>query len=82
MTIFYSDVEPLSKYSPVMLHLSPTTRILNENSVGTCRAVSMGQGQQFPPLVAMSVPPANFIGRTRKIEPKELPSYLSLLLLT
>ena len=32
MTIFYSDVEPLSKYSPVMLHLSPATRILNENS--------------------------------------------------
>ena len=23
MTIFYSDVEPLSKYSPVMLHLTP-----------------------------------------------------------
>ena len=32
-TIFYSDVEPLSKYSPVMLHLSPATRILNENPV-------------------------------------------------
>ena len=32
MTIFYSDVEPLSKYSPVMSHLSPATRILNENS--------------------------------------------------
>ena len=31
MTIFDSDVEPLSKYSPVMLHLSPATRILNEN---------------------------------------------------
>jgi len=28
------------------------------------------------------MPPANFIGRTRKIEPKELPSYLSLSLLT
>ena len=28
---FYSDVEPLSKYSPVMQHLSPITRILNEN---------------------------------------------------
>ena len=28
---FYSDVEPLSKYSPVMLHLSPITRILNKN---------------------------------------------------
>ena len=31
LTIFYSDVEPLSKYSPVTLHLSPATRILNEN---------------------------------------------------
>ena len=31
MTIFYSDVEPLLKYSPVMLYLSPAMRILNEN---------------------------------------------------
>ena len=31
MTIFYSDVEPLSKYSPAMLHLSPSTRIANHN---------------------------------------------------
>ena len=31
MTVFYSGVEPLSKYSPVMLHLSPASRILNEN---------------------------------------------------
>ena len=31
MTIFYSVVEPLSKYSPVTLHLSPAVRILNEN---------------------------------------------------
>ena len=31
MTIFYSDVEPLSKSSPVMLNLSPATRIGNEN---------------------------------------------------
>ena len=28
---FYSDMEPLSKYSPVMLDLSPATIILNEN---------------------------------------------------
>ena len=28
-----SDLKPLSKYSPVMLHLSPATRILNENPV-------------------------------------------------
>ena len=31
LTDFYSDMEPLSKYSPVTLHLSPATRILNEN---------------------------------------------------
>ena len=32
MTTFYSDAEPFSKYmySPVMLHLSPATRILNK----------------------------------------------------
>ena len=28
---FYSDVEPFSKYSPVTLHLSYNTTILNEN---------------------------------------------------
>ena len=33
MTVIYSDLEPLSKYSPVMLHLSPTTKILKENPV-------------------------------------------------
>ena len=31
MTIFNSDVEPLSKYSPEMLHLPPATGIFNEN---------------------------------------------------
>ena len=31
MTIFYSEVEPLLKYSPVTLYLSPAMRILNEN---------------------------------------------------
>ena len=31
MTIFHSDVECLSQYSPVKLHLSPGIRILNEN---------------------------------------------------
>ena len=29
-TIFYMDVDPLQKYSPPMLHLSPATRIFNE----------------------------------------------------
>ena len=31
LTMFYSDVKALSKYSPLMLHLSPATRILSEN---------------------------------------------------
>ena len=31
----FTDVEPFSKYSPVTLHLSPATRILNENPVKT-----------------------------------------------
>jgi len=39
MTNFYSDMEPVSKYSPVMLNLSPATRILNENlEQNTCFA--------------------------------------------
>ena len=33
MTIFYSDTKPLLKYSPVMLHISAATRILNESPV-------------------------------------------------
>ena len=32
-TIIYSDLGPLSKYSPVMLNLLPATRILDENPV-------------------------------------------------
>ena len=31
MTIFYSDMEPLSQYFPVKLHRSPATRFLSEN---------------------------------------------------
>ena len=31
MTIFYSDVEPLSQYFSVTLYLSPATRILSKN---------------------------------------------------
>ena len=33
MATFYLDVESLLKYSPVLLHLSPATRILNEDPV-------------------------------------------------
>ena len=36
MTIFYSDMEPLSEYFPVTLHLSPVTRVLNENPGRVC----------------------------------------------
>ena len=40
MTVFYSDVEePLSKYSPVMLHLSLATGIFNENPNHCCQTV-------------------------------------------
>ena len=39
MTIFYSDEEPLSQYSPITLHLSPATRILNENPDSVCSCI-------------------------------------------
>ena len=46
MTInfFFSDVEPLSKCSPVTLHLSPATRILNENPANVFLIWSMLAG--------------------------------------
>ena len=40
--VFYSDVQPLSKYSPVTLHLSPATRILNESP---CRFANKFKGK-------------------------------------
>ena len=43
MNIFYSDMEPLSQYSPVTLQLSPATRILYENPGN----VSHYQQQQY-----------------------------------
>ena len=36
LTIFFSDMEPLSHYSPVLLHLSPAARILTENPEVAC----------------------------------------------
>ena len=33
MTVFYSDMEPLSRYSPEKLHLSLATRTFSENAV-------------------------------------------------
>ena len=36
MTNFYSDIEPLSEYSPVTLNLSPATRVLNQNPGRIC----------------------------------------------
>ena len=46
MTInfFFSDVEPLSKCSPVTLHLSPAARILNENPANVFLIWSMLAG--------------------------------------
>ena len=82
MTIFYSDVEPLSKYSPVMLQFLLLVEFLTKTLLVPAVPSVWARGRQFPPSVAMGMPPANFIGRTRKIEPKELPSYLSLPLLT
>ena len=32
MNIFNLDMEPLSQYSPAMLHLSPATRILDDKN--------------------------------------------------
>ena len=34
MTIFYSDVEPLSKYSPVTLHLTPLLEFFTKTLLG------------------------------------------------
>ena len=53
MTIFYSDMEPLSKYSPVMLHLSPTTRILNENP--GCRPRTLSHVISIPFMALHSI---------------------------
>ena len=54
MTIFYSDMEPLSKYSPVMLHLSPpTTRILNENP--GCRPRTLSHMISIPFIALHSI---------------------------
>ena len=33
MTILYSDMEPLSKHSPITLQLSPATRILKLQTI-------------------------------------------------
>ena len=46
MTIFESDMEPLSKNSPVMLQLSPATRILNENPASTIYHDSVGSSEK------------------------------------
>ena len=44
LIFFFSDVEPLSKCSPVTLHLSPATRILNENPANVFLIWSMLAG--------------------------------------
>ena len=47
---FYSDAEHLSKCSPVTLHLSPGSRILNENSVSESLAVIFLNSEHFNEL--------------------------------
>ena len=47
MTIFYSDVEPFSEYSPVRLHLSPATRILNEKPWVTEKSITVVKDRTF-----------------------------------
>ena len=52
MTIFYSDMKLLSKYSPITLHFSPATRILSENpalSAVDKKGMNMGpEGGKLP----------------------------------
>ena len=50
MIKFYSDAEHLSKCSPVTLHLSPGSRILNENSVSKSLAVIFLNSEHFNEL--------------------------------
>ena len=60
MTIFYSDMEPHSKYSPVTLHLSPATIILNENCVlrqSYQHTVEVGPLSQCPAKMYIDFPP-------------------------
>ena len=57
MTILYSDMELLSKCSPVTLHLSPVTRILNENP--GCYFENKSQ-QQFPWSILLSTMSLSF----------------------
>ena len=52
MTIFYSEVEPHSKCSPVTLHLCPATRIINKNPDNYYGGADLGgrvQGVRTPP---------------------------------
>lgn len=50
MTIFYSDVKPLSKYSHVTLHLPPATWILSENPDAYERLYGVLVTQEFDVL--------------------------------
>ena len=52
LTILYSDVECLSKYSPVTLHLSPATGIFIENR--ECYLKKKTSQQQFPSSILLS----------------------------
>ena len=50
---FYSDMKPLSKYSPVTLQLSPTSRIRNEYPAKWGREL---EGLQLSPSFKASCP--------------------------
>ena len=56
MTIFYSDIEPLSKYSWVTLHLYPVTRILTENSESIVTGKFIADHTEFEPGLVTFLP--------------------------
>ena len=58
LTILYSDVEHLSKYSPVTLHLSPATGIFIENRECYFKKTSQ---QQFPLSILLSTISLSFL---------------------
>lgn len=60
MTILYSDVQPLPKYSPEPLHLSPGTRILIENHECYFKKKKTSQ-QPFPWSILLSTISLRFL---------------------
>ena len=48
VTPYSLDVEPFSKYSPVMLHLTPATRILNEDPENVHQVLKLEEKLMYP----------------------------------